>query len=59
MEVLLHYIYVVALKDAKAWQGLGPGELAVVGFWNLIIVWLKVSPIQRTLVSSSECTSPH
>lgn len=44
MEVLLHYIYVVALKDAKAWQGLGPGELAVVGFWNLIIVWLKVSP---------------
>jgi len=43
MEILLHFIYVVALKDAKAWRGLGPGELAVVGFWNLIIVWLKVS----------------
>lgn len=43
MEILLHFIYVVALKDAKAWRGLGPGELAVVGFWNLIVVWLKVS----------------
>ncbi|KAL7417004.1 MBOAT, membrane-bound O-acyltransferase family-domain-containing protein [Mrakia frigida] len=42
MEILLHYIYVVALKDAKAWRGLGPGELAVVGFWNLIVVWLKL-----------------
>lgn len=43
MEIMLHWIYVVALKDAKAWRGLGPGELAVVGFWNLIVVWLKVS----------------
>lgn len=43
MEVLLQFIYVVALKDVKvALRDLGPGELLTVGFWNLIIVWLKV-----------------
>lgn len=46
MELMLHYIYVVALKDTKAWRvvpgGLTPGELGVVGFWNLVIVWFKV-----------------
>ena len=24
------------------WQGASPMELSMVGFWNLIIVWLKV-----------------
>ena len=42
MEVLLHWIYVVALKDARASSDLRPGELVAVGFWNLVIVWLKV-----------------
>lgn len=47
MELILHWIYVVALKDAKAWKGLSPGELVTVGFWNLIVVWLKVTTRAR------------
>ncbi|KAJ7930114.1 glycerol transporter [Mycena leptocephala] len=35
MEFILHFMYVVAIKDTKAW-------IAMIGFWNLIIVWLKV-----------------
>lgn len=42
MEFILHYIYAVAIKDTKAWQGDSPLELSMIGFWNLIIVWLKV-----------------
>jgi hypothetical protein len=45
METILHFMYVVAMKDSKAWTGPAPytpAELAMVGFWNLIIVWLKV-----------------
>lgn len=44
MEFILHYMYVVAIKDTKAWQGDTPLELSMVGFWNLMIVWLKVGP---------------
>ena len=42
MEVILHYMYVVAIKDARAWPGDTPAEIAMIGFWNLTIVWLKV-----------------
>jgi hypothetical protein len=42
MEVVLHFMYVVAIKDAKSWYGDTPMELSMVGFWNLIVVWLKV-----------------
>ena len=42
MELVLHYMYMVAIKDAKAWAGFSAAELSLVGFWNLIIVWLKV-----------------
>ena len=35
-------MYVVAIKDTKAWDGFSAAELSLVGFWNLIIVWLKV-----------------
>lgn len=42
MEFILHYIYVVAIKDSHAWKGFTPLELSMVGFWNLIIVWLKL-----------------
>ncbi|KAG8784269.1 glycerol transporter [Serendipita sp. 397] len=42
MEVLLHYMYVVAIKDAKAWYGDTPMELCMIGFWNLVVVWLKL-----------------
>jgi D-alanyl-lipoteichoic acid acyltransferase DltB (MBOAT superfamily) len=42
MELVLHYIYVNAIKDSKAWAGSTPMQLSMIGFWNLIIVWLKV-----------------
>lgn len=42
MESILHYMYVVAIKDTKAWQGYTPLELSMIGFWNLIIVWFKL-----------------
>ncbi|KAL9938130.1 hypothetical protein V8E36_002753 [Tilletia maclaganii] len=42
MEFVLHFIWVNAIKDAKAWGGLSLMELSMVGFWNLIIVWLKL-----------------
>lgn len=44
MEVILHYMYVVAIKDQgqTAWAGDSPAELSLIGFWNLIVVWLKL-----------------
>lgn len=42
MELILHFIYVNAIKDSKAWIGATPLELSMIGFWNLIIVWLKL-----------------
>jgi hypothetical protein len=44
MEFVLHFMYVVAIKDTKAWAGASPAELSLIGFWNLLIVWLKVYP---------------
>lgn len=51
MELVGHTMYVVAIKDssrAGAWMGDTPFELSMIGFWNLIVVWLKVSrlPLQ-------------
>lgn len=43
MEFVLHFLYVVAIKDSGAWHGNTPAELSMIGFWNLIVVWLKVS----------------
>ncbi|KXN84378.1 Glycerol uptake protein 1 [Leucoagaricus sp. SymC.cos] len=42
MECILHFMYVVAIKDRKAWRGFSPAQISMVGFWNLIIVWLKL-----------------
>ena len=36
------FMYVVAIKDTRAWVGASAAELSLIGFWNLIIVWLKV-----------------
>lgn len=35
-------MYVVAIKDTSAWNGDGPADLSMIGFWNLVVVWLKV-----------------
>ncbi|TFK18771.1 glycerol transporter [Coprinopsis marcescibilis] len=42
MEFILHFMYVVAIKEEKAWQGATPAQISMVGFWNLIVVWLKL-----------------
>lgn len=45
MELVLHSMYVVAIKDSSregAWRGDTVFELSMIGFWNLIVVWLKV-----------------
>ncbi|TBU27794.1 MBOAT-domain-containing protein [Dichomitus squalens] len=42
LEMILHLMYVVAIKDRRAWVGYSAAELCMVGFWNLIIVWLKL-----------------
>ena len=47
MELVLHFMYVVAIKDAHAWGGDSVAELSMIGFWNLMVVWLKVCPIRR------------
>jgi hypothetical protein len=45
-------MYVVAIKDTSAWAGDGPADLSMIGFWNLVVVWLKVS-------RSSNSRRPH
>ncbi|KAH8118197.1 MBOAT-domain-containing protein [Phellopilus nigrolimitatus] len=42
MEFVLHYMYVVAIKDSAAWTGDTSFELSMIGWWNLIVVWLKL-----------------
>ncbi|KIM44491.1 hypothetical protein M413DRAFT_17568 [Hebeloma cylindrosporum] len=42
MEFILHYMYMVAIKDRKAWIEASPAEIAMISFWNLMIVWLKL-----------------
>ncbi|KAJ7229406.1 MBOAT, membrane-bound O-acyltransferase family-domain-containing protein [Mycena haematopus] len=47
MEFILHFMYVVAIKDSKAWIGDTAAQIAMIGFWNLIIVWLKLMIVWR------------
>ncbi|KAJ7774096.1 MBOAT, membrane-bound O-acyltransferase family-domain-containing protein [Mycena olivaceomarginata] len=47
MEFILHFMYVVAIKDSKAWMGDTPAQIGMIGFWNLIIVWLKLMIVWR------------
>ncbi|GAA6023522.1 hypothetical protein JCM10207_005703 [Rhodosporidiobolus poonsookiae] len=43
MELTLHAMHPAALKDVEGWwRDLSPAEVAMVGFWNLIVVWLKL-----------------
>ena len=42
MEVVLHFIYVVAAAKAKAWEGDTPFQLSMIGLFNLNIIWLKL-----------------
>lgn len=42
MEFLLHYMYVNAIKNTRAWTHNTPMELSMIGFWNLMFMWLKL-----------------
>ncbi|KAE9411626.1 MBOAT-domain-containing protein [Gymnopus androsaceus JB14] len=42
LEFILHFMYVVAIKNTKAWIGDTPAQISMIGFWNLMIVWLKL-----------------
>ena len=48
IEFVLHYMYVNAIKSARAWDGYTPMELALLGFWSLEFVWLKLVVPWRT-----------
>ncbi|CAO3616368.1 unnamed protein product [Cunninghamella echinulata] len=42
MEWTLHYIYVVAISKTKAWEGDSPLEFSMIGYFNLVIIWMKL-----------------
>ncbi|KAK7204414.1 MBOAT, membrane-bound O-acyltransferase family-domain-containing protein [Myxozyma melibiosi] len=42
MEWILHYMYVIALSNSHAWEGLSPFQISMVGFFNLKTIWLKL-----------------
>ena len=43
MEVMLHFIYVVAISKAQpAWELYSPFQLSMIGYFNLHIIWLKL-----------------
>ena len=43
MEVMLHFIYVVAISKAQpAWETYTPFQLSMLGYFNLHIIWLKL-----------------
>ncbi|KAJ1340351.1 hypothetical protein BSLG_005053 [Batrachochytrium salamandrivorans] len=47
MEVFIHYMYVVAIKDTEAWVGFTSVEIYTLGYWNLNHIWLKLTIIWR------------
>ncbi|KAI7903660.1 MBOAT, membrane-bound O-acyltransferase family-domain-containing protein [Cokeromyces recurvatus] len=44
MELTLHYLYVVAISKAQAWNEAhnSPLELCMIGYFNLVIIWMKL-----------------
>lgn len=43
MELILHYIYAVAIsKSNPDWSVFTPGQLSMLAFFNLHIIWLKL-----------------
>jgi len=45
MEIILHFIYVVAISKTRAWEGSSPFQLSMISYFNLQIIWLKVPPL--------------
>ncbi|KAF2737947.1 MBOAT-domain-containing protein [Polyplosphaeria fusca] len=43
MEVMIHYLYMVAIFHVKPdWAGYTPAQLSMLGFFNLKHIWLKL-----------------
>ncbi|KAH7138337.1 glycerol:H+ symporter-like protein [Dendryphion nanum] len=43
MEIMIHYMYMVAIFHAKpAWDKYTPAQLSMLGFFNLKHIWLKL-----------------
>lgn len=42
MEFTLHYLYVVAISKAQAWNNDTPLQLSMIGYFNLVIIWMKL-----------------
>ncbi|KAG1442916.1 hypothetical protein G6F56_010868 [Rhizopus delemar] len=42
MEITLHFLYVVAISKSKAWHGDSALELSMIGYFNLLIIWMKL-----------------
>ncbi|EPB89074.1 hypothetical protein HMPREF1544_04065 [Mucor circinelloides 1006PhL] len=42
MEITLHYLYVVAISKAQAWNNDTPLQLSMIGYFNLLIIWMKL-----------------
>jgi D-alanyl-lipoteichoic acid acyltransferase DltB (MBOAT superfamily) len=42
MELTLHYLYVVAISKAQAWANDTPLQLSMIGYFNLLIIWMKL-----------------
>ncbi|CAJ0760440.1 6449_t:CDS:10 [Entrophospora sp. SA101] len=47
MEFMLHYMYVVAISKSGVYEGYTPFELAMIGAFNLKLIWLKLLIIWR------------
>lgn len=47
LELLLHSLWVVAIKDTDSWRGFTPLQFCSLGIWNLFVVWLKLLIIWR------------
>jgi len=47
LELLLHLFHPVAIKDTQAWVSHTPGDLLILAYLNLKVVWLKLLIIWR------------
>jgi D-alanyl-lipoteichoic acid acyltransferase DltB (MBOAT superfamily) len=47
METMIHFFYVVAIKDTDGWKGFSSLQIFTVGYINLNLIWLKLTVIWR------------
>ena len=47
LELMQHFFYVVAIKDAQAWAGFRPSQFFALAYLNFNFVWLKLLVVWR------------